>query len=610
MKTKIGISLVLALLMIVPTFTTINATQLQKEDLSLCPPGTIDFTKSVWDSESQSWVDSIENVLIGATVRFNISLTYHKNPQNPYQWTLHDIVISDTLPECLDFADNVTFFNAPAIDAEIVDNVVTWDFTGCDYSLQDGQTMSIEFDATVVQTEQTENKNTADVTASECYHYTHTAEDYAWVYVYIPPSLEFKKEVYDPETGQWVKELNGVEKNVPVDFKITITYLGYDDINLMKCMIVDDNLPECCLEYVPGSDVFTYPSGLFENPDITYSENLKHVTYDWSNKMFNLYAGQTIEIQFKANVVEYCYATVENRASVDMWSCVGCPNPVHIYGSDYATVDCYPPETTFNKYVKDTQTGEWTDYTEQFVNQTVTYKIELVYYGNYALNDVRIVDNLPYITYYVTDSANIAPTDVSEDGLTIWWNLTEPVVDGTPLVITFDAFVWGSTGDCQDCCGINHAKYTAIESEIQTPFSGEATAEIKTYYQSPPPPPEPPVQLNITMQKGVSIGKVCANIINTGEKDVPVTWEISLTAGVRKKLYSTNGTIDLLEINMAQQVCTGRSIGRTAIKLKFGRINGTVTASTEGFETAITFKGFILGRLIIITKWQQMPEGE
>ena len=607
MRTKIGISLVLTLLMLASTFTTVNAIQFQKEEQTLCPPGSIDFTKTVWDSYSQSWVDSIENVLIGTTVRFNISLTYHKNPQNPCEWTLHEIVISDTLPECLEFADNVAFFNAPVIDAEIVDKVVTWNFTESGFSLQDGQTMSIEFDANVLQTEQTENENIADVTASECYHYTHTAEDYAWVYVYIPPSLEFKKEVYDPVSQSWVDVLDGVEKNVPVDFKLTITYVGYDGYEWMKCMLVNDDLPECCLEYMPGSDVFTYPNQeLFEDPEITVNETTHVITYDWTSKKFNLHAGETITIQFKANVVEYCYGTVYNCAEVYLWSCVGCPSL--LYGSDCATVNCYPPETTFNKYVKDTQTGEWTDYTEQYVDQTVTYKIELIYYGNYNLGDVRIVDNLPFITYYEVDSANIAPTDVSEDGRTIWWNLTEPVVDGVPLVITFNAYVWGSTGDCP-VCGINYADYTAIESETQTPFSGSDTAEIKTKYQETPPP-EPRIQLEITRPKMIFIGKVCALITNTGEKDVSVDWNISLNAGVRKKLYSTEGTIDLLEINLGQQVCTGKSIGRTAIKFKFGRITGTVMASAEDYTTGVTFSGLILGRLIIITKWQPIPEGE
>ncbi|MCX6667169.1 MAG: isopeptide-forming domain-containing fimbrial protein [Euryarchaeota archaeon] len=603
MKRKTGLSLVLMLLMVASTFTTVNAIQIQEYTSPSYPPGSIDFTKSVWDSTSETWIDYIEDVPIDTTVRFNISLTYYKNEQSPCEWTLHSIVISDILPECLEFAGNVYFFNAPEIQEEIVDNVVTWNFTASGHSLYDGETMSIEFNANVVQSE--ENENIATVTASECNHYDHSAQDSAWVYVYVPLPLEFKKEVYNPISGQWVKELDGVKKNVPVDFKITITYNGYEGM-LMKCMIVNDDLPECCLEYMPGSDVFTYPNQeLFEDPEITVNEATHVITYDWTNKKFNLYEGETITIQLKANVVEYCYGPVDNCAEVYLWSCVGCPSL--LYGSDCATVNCFPPETTFNKYVKDTQTGEWTDYTEQYVNQTVTYKIELIYYGNYNLGDVRVVDNLPFITHYEVNSANIAPTDVSEDGLTIWWNLTEPVVDGVPLVITFNAYVWGSTGDCPDC-GINYADYTTIESETQVQFSGSDTAKIKTTYQETPP--EPLVQLEIKRPKMVFIGKVCANIINTGEKDVPVTWEINVNAGIRKKLYSNSGTIDLLEINMAQQVCTGKSIGSTAIKLKFGRITGTITASAEDYTTGVTFSGLILGRQIIITKWQQMPEGE
>lgn len=701
MKTKTGISLVLTLLMIVSTFTTVNALQFQENKQYLYQKGSIDFTKSVWDPNSEMWVDYIEDVPIGTTVRFNISLTYHKDPQSPNDWTLHEIVISDSLPECLEYADNVYFYNSPEIEEEIEGNIITWDFTGSGHFLQDGETMSIEFDATVVENEETENENIATVNASECYHYDHSAEDSAWVYV-LPP-LEFKKEVYDPETGQWVDVLDGVKKNVPVDFKITITYLGYDDIDLMKCMVVNDYLPDCCLEYVPGSEIITYPNEEnFEPPNIIVSENLKDITYDWTNKKFNLYAGETITIQFKANVVNYCYESVDNCAEVYLWSCIGCPSL--IYGSDCATVNCYPPEPTFNKWVKDTETGNWVEETFQYVGETVTFKIELVYYGNYNLTDVRIVDYLPYVTEYA-GNANIEPTDVSGDGKTIWWNLTDPVEDGVPLIITFDALVTGSTGDCP-YCGTNQATVTAVESESQEVFEAEDTAKITSDYYDDPKlsyipnninfgeqeqgwtgsstfviwnsgqqtltytissegldwisvtptsgsstgeqdtitvsvldtsgmsgyysgnivilsndgdgivfvaiyiQKTPEIELTITIPKKIFIGNVCAVITNTGEKDVSVEWSINATAGILKKNYGANGLIETLGINLAEQVSTGKSIGRTAIKLKFGKITGTVTAIAEDYTTGITFSGLILGRLIIITKWQQIPEGE
>jgi fimbrial isopeptide formation D2 family protein len=449
MKTKIGISLVLMLLMVASTFTTVNAIQTEKNELPSCPPGWIDFTKSVWDSDSQSWVDYIENVEVGYNARFNISLTYHKNPGNPCQWTLHHIVISDILPDCLDFADNAAFFNAPIIEEEIVDNVVTWNFTASGHALQDGQTMSIEFDATVVQSEETENENVATVTASECNIYPHSGEDSAWVYVYVPPPVEVIKEVYDPETGQWVDQIYDVKKSVPVEFKITITYVGYDDIDLMKCMIVEDKLPECCLEYISDSEVFTYPNEeLFEDPDINV-EDLKNITYDWSDKKFNLYRGEAIIIQFKASVVEYCYATVENCAYVDMWSCVGCPYPIHIYGSDCATVNCYPPESKFEKKVWNDE--GWADEGLGIVGKQMTFKLEFVYYGNEVYTDASFKDELPCVLEFseVVESTINITVDVSDDKKTIWFNMSEDTIaDGDDVIIKFTADVTGVTGDC------------------------------------------------------------------------------------------------------------------------------------------------------------------
>ena len=79
MKTKIGISLVLTLLMVASTFTTVNATQ--ENGSPECPPkGSVDFTKSVWNGEY--WADYIEGAQAGDIVRFNISLTYHKQTRS------------------------------------------------------------------------------------------------------------------------------------------------------------------------------------------------------------------------------------------------------------------------------------------------------------------------------------------------------------------------------------------------------------------------------------------------------------------------------------------------------------------------------------------------
>ena len=799
MDKRILMNIFLVLIIVISTQSVSATTNKIKIYNQSCPPkGTIDFTKSVWDNDH--WDNCIENVQIGSVVRFNISLTYYKNSGNPNDWVLHNIIISDELPPCLVFAENVTFSNAPVIEEQINGNFIIWNFTSYNYNLSNGNSMSIEFDAIVVQSEENENENIAFVSAIEGNLYNHNDEDDAWVYVYepTPPEpLEVEKKVFNPNTGEWVDYLDVVLKGSYIRFNLTITFNGYDDVNLMKCMKVHDCLPECCLDYA-GNESFYYPSNLFENPDIYVSGDLKDVDFDWSNRLFNLYPNQTIYIEFDAVVVYYCYDEVENCAFVDLWTCYSCPNPIHLYDNDCTTINCVPPETTFEKKVKDPETGEWVEEIFQFVNETVTYKIELKYYGNYNLTKLKIVDYLPFITYY--ENASIEPTNVSEDGRTIWWNLSEEVEDGQPFILTIDAFVWGSTGDCE-VCGINLAKYTAKENKTHVRFSGNDTAEIVTDYYDDPllayypnyldfgeqeqgwtgsatfeiwnsgdqtltytltetldwieinptsgsstgehntitvnvvnteniygyfsgnilissnagngnvhvsiylikkgpilsysvvdinfgeheqgwtgsatfeiwnsgdqtltytltetldwieinptsgsstgehntinvnvvntdnltgynygyisinsnggdgkvylhiyiRPPAPPAQLSLSIKKGFSLGKVCAVIENTGEVDAyNISWEFNLTAGVlRKKPIQQSGTIDLIEINKKEQVFSGRLIGGTAIKLRFGRIKGYAQASVEDYTTKMDFSGIILGRIILILR--------
>jgi len=569
MDRKIWISLILALLIIISTHSVVGIAQKLIINSQSCPcPGTIDFTKSVWIDGY--WDDYIEDVEVGSTVRFNISLTYYKNPENPNPWALNNIVISDELPTCLVFAENVTFFNALAIEEQQNGNIIIWNFTGYEYNLSDEETMSIEFDATVVESEETENENIAYVSALEGNVHHHNDEDSAWVYVYVPAPpepLEFEKEVYDPETGEWVDYLDGVLKGTNVRFNLTITFNGYTGINLMKCMVVEDYIPECCLDYA-GNESFYYPSNLFENPDIYVSEDLKEVDFDWSNRLFNLYPNQTIYIEFDTIVVEYCYEEVENCAFVDLWSCYNCPECVHLHGNDCTTVNCVPPETTIEKKVKDPETGEWVEETIQFVNETITYKIELKYYGNYNLTDLEIVDYLPFITYY--ENASIIPSDVSADGKTIRWNNSGPVEDGQPLVITFDAFVWGSTGDCEEC-GINLVEFTAEESGTQNSYSGEDTAEILTYYHDDPLLAYSPNHINFGVHDQGWTGYSSFEIWNRGDQ--------TLT-------YTLSETLDWIEIDVTSGSSTGEhdliTVYVVSTEYIYGYFTGNIFISSNG----------------------------
>ena len=71
---------------------------------------------------------------------------------------------------------------------------------------------------------------------------------------------------------------------------------------------------------------------------------------------------------------------------------------------------------------------------------------------------------------------------------------------------------------------------------------------------------------------------------------------------LRKKPLTADGAIELIEINKNQQVFSGKLIGKSAIKLRLGRIQGYVQASIQGYNTKLEFSGLIIGRIIIILR--------
>jgi len=248
MKRKTTISLILALLMVVSTFTVIGSSGTINGS---CPPGEIDFYKTVWDEES--WVEVVD-AEIGDTVRFNISLTYHKNPDNTLPWTLHNIKIKDELPACLQFANNVFMMTTGSsqieYNEEIAGNIIYWNFTNYKPELLDGKSLYIEFDALVLECNPGEYDNCAYVTAKENCQYTHDGCDCATVNIIESgePGIEIDKKVKDPETDEWVDDLTTytcaydlLTNGQYLDFQINVSNVG--EISLTN-VIVKDILPE------------------------------------------------------------------------------------------------------------------------------------------------------------------------------------------------------------------------------------------------------------------------------------------------------------------------------------------------------------------------------
>jgi uncharacterized repeat protein (TIGR01451 family) len=143
-----------------------------------CPPPRpgIEVNKTVWDKESQSWVDET-TAEISEIVRFRCEM--HNNGTC---CPLTNLVVTDTLSDGLEYADNVTIYLSDDIIDLIepfrVGGTYIWKFPNM--VLVPCDTITIEFDAHVIKSGRNWNKQNA--TAGGCGKIV-SDEDYAYVMV-------------------------------------------------------------------------------------------------------------------------------------------------------------------------------------------------------------------------------------------------------------------------------------------------------------------------------------------------------------------------------------------------------------------------------------------
>jgi len=641
MKQKTGISLILALLMIVSTFTVVGSVKITGEDEDI---GEVCFEKTVWNEDS--WA---EDTLVdsGDTVRFNITVIYYAPYEHP-TYILKDIKIRDELPDCLEFANSVTVETTSEDDPmdwfsqEVSGQTIYWNFTSKEptFKLKHKERLYIEFNATVTEEcetgthynlanltsvitcpgvdyydddcasvtvkgkpgidiekkvwngtawadEVTEYVCDGEYTLDFCLKISNTGElaleevvvtdvlpDFlsyssssitpdsvednkiVWTIKEIPPEYSvsilltanidnmgeddnyanvttgdlfdedsvhvvvykciiFEKEVWDPEQQLWVDLLEKVQLGQIVKFRITITYYGSEEFQgMMKCMVVDDYFPDCCLEYV-GNEIFTYPNDpddpLFDDPEITVAGN--HITYDWDDVKFNFYPGETITIEFETEVIDYCYDIVDNCAEVELKSCDGCEEQVRIYGRDCASVNCIPQPPTFEKKVLDilADPPEWVDEGLGVVGGQMTFMLQYEYYGEENPTTLIFEDHLPCVLSFTESNFFVAVLDdgveqtditgyvevdvyVSEDETIkiVWFNISDiEVTDGDTVYLGFVTDVIGATGDCEDCHVTNKAFLEVYKCTEEEPIGTyEDEISVKTVYNHAPYTPE------------------------------------------------------------------------------------------------------------------------
>ena len=420
MKIKAIVSLLVTLAMIASTLTvTVGAGDsdgcggLGVTDDEIYPFG--DNIKEVWDESTQDWAE-VTVAEINDTVRFRITVVYCETDHED-AFSVRNITVNDTLPDCLEYADN-----ANIIPDYQYGKTIIWEFAGPYYSNDEGYCVvaTIEFDAKVVDyTSENGEFNLVQVIGLEkCSSRNLYGEDIATVIVYEPQCGEIvlDKKVWDGQT--WVD--NAVVGLGPVTFNITVTYFAGCGTEATDIVVRDYLYPAGDVEWTYSSDY-----------DSNFAPSIANISFiQWNlTEDFGvvLYDGQSVSIEFTITLVAGD-GSIENCAEVDAFEhCCGCD----LCDADCATVtiECIPEIVVEKQVWAD---GEWSEYLDQvYLNETVSFKIDIYYYdcgSDYEILNLIVEDELPCCLEYLETTSITStgemddPTIELVDNYNIYWN--------------------------------------------------------------------------------------------------------------------------------------------------------------------------------------------
>jgi len=407
------------------------------------PDVSLEVVKEVWDG--QNWVDEIE-ADPGDIVSFRITITYYNvtDPQRPHQAV--QIYAYDSLPICFEYIVGSSEPKEPDVSG----NLLTWDFNST--ILFHEQSLVIKFNASIPEEGCLGEKiNYVETEAYEiCTGNDLFGEDTAIVNVVLPdPEIDVEKYVFDG--CDWVEEAYAYSCT-DVIFKIVVENIG--EIELIN-VYVNDTLP-VGLEYNNSATVNGVPQEPSFEGDIFY----------WFFDTLEI--DEVIEIQFNAHVIGSPCSVNEN------WVLATGENLCGQVGEDEdsATVIIYG--MCVEKEVWDKDIQDWTEETEVIVGDIARFKITVYYLGELVLKDIQVRDELPECLIYADNAVPEEP-EVSEDGKTMWWNLSDDynLQNGESLEIEFNADVIDNY--CQPC--LNWAYVSAMECGIHE-FYAEDSATV------------------------------------------------------------------------------------------------------------------------------------
>jgi uncharacterized repeat protein (TIGR01451 family)/fimbrial isopeptide formation D2 family protein len=364
------------------------------------PIGELLCEKKVWDPDTQQWAEQI-NADIGDTIRFNITLTYTGDG------VFMNIKVKDILPPCLQYANN-----ASPVETGKSNNIIFWNLSNI---LQNGQNLSIEFDALVISSGT--NINTANITGiGNCIQPLY-CEDTATVIVKEIPHQDLicEKKVWDPDTQQWAEQINA-DIGDTIRFNITLTYTGDGVFMNIK---VKDILPPC-LQYANNA-----------SPVETGKSN-NIIFWNLSNILQN---GQNLSIEFDALVI----SSGTNINTANITGIGNCIQP--LYCEDTATVivkEIPHQDLICEKKVWDPDTQQWAEVINADIGDTVRFKITISYQGSLAFYSIWVNDTLPTCLKY---NNNATPNEPVINGKKLTWFLDLFLRYGQNKSIEFDTLV-------------------------------------------------------------------------------------------------------------------------------------------------------------------------
>ena len=508
-----------------------------------CEP-EIEVEKYVWNGSA--WSDYVDDIHLNDIISFKIVITYNSCGSS---YEILNMVVVDDLPCCLEYLETTNVsttreMDQPNITVKNDGKSIVWDWVYNNHVvLHNGDSLTIEFNTVVTNYCDMEDKNWAYVEAWGCSGPYFYGEDYATVNC-TPPVPKFSKKVFDGQ--EWVHEIE-VSKGETIRFKLEFEYYGETVLDEVKFV---DILP-CILEYA---------GNVRSNRNLTVelSEDGKTI---WFNLIDDVIEdGEIVTIEFDALVTgttgECCECEyVENYAYVT--GKIGCVQEPNFFMDDKVRIvaqgNCPPTIPA----IRGPTTGT--------VGESLTF-------------------------YFVS-------MDPDEDNVSIIvdWDVDYPVAY-SPMASGEEKIISYTFDD------VGTYKIKAKARDENGAESGWTPAGYEHVVVITEAPPNESVELSVKMAV-FGFGRVKATVTNTGDVDLTdINWEINATGGLLKRVtIYNNGTIETLNTGKNIRISSSdRMFGRGSSHFGFGKLTGQVKLTAGNYTKIQEFKGFIIGKIIII----------